>query len=34
MSKNGAWSVVDKFNMILACDMYGMVGIESDIELA
>jgi len=25
---------MDKFNMILACDMYGMVGYESGMELA
>jgi len=31
---NDLWSVMDKFNMILACDMYGMVGYESGMELA
>ena len=31
---NGLSSVMDKSNMILACDMYGMVGYESGMELA
>jgi len=32
--KNDLWSAMDKFNMTLACDMYGMVGYEKDMELA
>ena len=30
---NGLWVIIDKFDMILACDMYGMVGYKSDMEL-
>jgi len=30
---NGFWVIIDKFDMILACDMYGMVGYKSDMEL-
>jgi len=28
--QHGLWSMIDKFSMILACDMYGMVGYKSD----
>ena len=27
------WLELDKFDMILACNMYGMVGYKSDMEL-
>jgi len=27
------WIGIDKLDMILACDMYGMVGYKSDMEL-
>jgi len=30
---NGLWIIIDKFDMILACGMYGMVGYKSDMEL-
>jgi len=30
---NGWWIIIEKFGMILACDMYGMVGYKSDMEL-
>ena len=31
---NGLWVIIGKFDMILACDMYGMVGYKSDMGLA
>jgi len=31
--RNGLWVVNDKFNMILACDLDGMVGYQSSMVL-
>jgi len=31
--QHGLWSMIDKINMILAYDMYRMVGYKSDTEL-